>query len=123
MKQLSKPDIHLVHRLQTPLNFDERLVGYHIRERSGPMQVTMYSFQEVAKFLKDPFLMIDFEQLETWLSNVVQDYELAKHVNIISEDSCLDYEKVQQIRVILDVRLSQCRTQIDQGGCDEYVNS
>ncbi len=109
MGKLSKPSKDLALTVLTEVGFEERLKGFKIRERTGPMPVTLYSFEEVVLLLNDHFPAIDFNHLENWIRNVMKDGELADRlISITSKRNLSDQKKTRLVRNLMGVRLLQC---------------
>jgi len=110
VERLAEPDTEVVARvLKKEVGFEERLVGYLVRERSGPMAKSLYSFAEVCDFLHDHLPVLQFEELTRWLRSVMKDEELALKVAEAGEQGHNDYERTQLIRELMEERLRQCR--------------
>ena len=109
MEKLSAPDKELVSRILQEVGFEERLVGYQVRERSGTIEKSLYSFAEVVNFLNDQFPFLKFEELTTWLTVVIKDEELARQVEEAVAEGQSDYERTQLIRDLMEERLLQCK--------------
>lgn len=109
MEKLSAPDKELVSRILQEVGFEERLIGYQVRERSGPMERSLYSFEAVVNFLNDKFPFLKFEELTRWLTVVIKDEELACKVDEAVEEGQSDYERTQLIRDLMAERLLQCK--------------
>ena len=77
MQTLSTPDEHLAARVLLEVGFDERLVGYRLRQRTGPIPASLYSFEEVVHLLGDKFPYLGLERLRQWVASVAKDSELA----------------------------------------------
>ena len=73
MKQLSEPTKELSLCILEEVSFDDRIMGFKFRERTGPMSVPLYSFKEVVYFLNDSFPRVDFAILETWIRNIMKE--------------------------------------------------
>ena len=91
------------------VGFEERLIGYRLRERSGPMSITPYSFEEVVGLLCDPHPRIDFNQLEVWIREVMGDEELAGKIKEVAREDISDQERAWRIRDLMGERLLQCK--------------
>lgn len=111
MEKLTHPDKALRLRLLNKVGFEERMVGYQVGPRAGPTVKNMYSFKEVINFLKEKYLQLRFDELEEWLRNVINDHELALQVSKIVNQEKNDHDRIQNIRIIMEERLRQCRTQ------------
>ena len=109
MYKLSEPDKELVSRVVQEVGFEERLVGYRVRQRLGPTITTMYSFEEVVHFLNDKFPLLKFEALEKWLRTVMKDEELAVKTAEAIEEEKNDHDRLQRIKIRMRERLSQCK--------------
>jgi hypothetical protein len=109
VKRLAEPDKEVVSRVLQEVGFAERIVGYQVRERSGPMAKSLYSFEGVVDFLNDPFPVLAFEELTRWLRVVMRDEELALKVAEAVAQGHSDYERTQLIRDLMGERLMQCK--------------
>jgi len=109
MEKLSEPDRNLVSRVLQEVGFAKRIVGYQVRERSGPMAKSLYSFTEVCNFLHDQFPVLRFEELIRWLKVVMKDEELAFKVAEAVGQGHNDYERTRLIRELMEERLMQCK--------------
>jgi len=47
MKKLKNPSRELAMKILSEVGFEDRLIGFSLRERTGPMPVVMYKFEEV----------------------------------------------------------------------------
>lgn len=109
MEKLSEPDRELVSRVLQEVDFEERIVGYQVRERSGLLVKSLYSFAEVCAFLHDQFPVLRFEELTRWLTVVMNDKELALKVEEVLKEGQSDYERTRLIRELMEERLMQCK--------------
>jgi hypothetical protein len=109
MHRLSEPDPVLAARILADVSFDQRLVGYRCRARSGQIRANLYNFKEVALLLRDKQPMIGLRDLQQWLAIVMADLELAERVAEIVASAGTDRERLLQISSLLDERLAQCR--------------
>jgi hypothetical protein len=109
VEKLAVPDREVVSRVLQEVEFKERLIGYQVRERSGPMAKSLYSFAEVVDFLKDQFPVFKYEELARWLKVVMKDEELALKVAEGIKEGQSDYERTQRIRELMGERLAQCK--------------
>ena len=89
--------------------FDERIIGYRVRQRLGPIKTTMYSFEEVVNFLDDKFRLLKFEELEKWLRAIMKDKELAMKIVGVVEVENNDHDRTQRIKILMGQRLHQCK--------------
>ena len=109
MDKLQGPSRELAKRILTEVGFEDRLEGFSLRERSGPIPVIMYRFEEVVALLNDPSPRLDFEELEGWIRSVMGDTELAKQIAIAIKQGNNDRERTYSIRDFMEERLNQCR--------------
>jgi len=109
MGKLSGPDKEVAFRVLQEVGFEERIVGYQVRERSGTMIKSLYSFEEVVAFLNDQFPVLKFDELKRWLQVVMKDEELALKVEEAVEQGHTDYERTRRIRDLMRERLVQCK--------------
>ncbi len=86
---LSDPDASLIAGLLKEVDYENRLEGCLMRERSGPAAVTVYSFKEAVRLLSDPFPLVDPAELVTWVREAVGDRELSeKMAGAVGAESC-----------------------------------
>jgi len=116
--KLRVPSNDLSKRILSEVGFEDRLEGFRLRERSGPMPVTMYSFEEVVSLLNDPHPRLDFEELEGWVRSVMGDTELAEQIGAAIKKGDNDRERTYSIRDFMEERLNQCRI---EGGHNENI--
>ena len=109
MDRLSEPTNALAKTILTEVGFEDRLIGYRLRERSGPMPMTLYSFEEVVILLSDSGPRIEFNRLERWLRETMADDELADRIKLLIDRDRSDYEKSVCIRNLMLERLIQCK--------------
>jgi hypothetical protein len=107
-RKLSVPSDDLRKRILSEINFEDRLEGFSLRERSGPMPVTVYSFDEVVSLLADPHPRLDFRELEGWIRRVMGDTELAEKIAGAIQKGSNDRERTCLIRELMEERLNQC---------------
>jgi len=109
MHKLKNPSKELAIRILAEVNFEDRLEGFSLRERSGPIPVTMYSFKEVVSLLQDTYPRIDFIELETWVRRIMNDQELADQIadSIMKGNS--DQNRSLRMKKLMEERLSQCQ--------------
>jgi len=106
---LTKPSRKLKKQIMKEVGFAERLTGYKLHERMGPMPRTLYSFREILDLLNEANPRIDFNGLEQWIREVMGDGELAERILETVEVDRSDQEKTCLIRDLLAQRLAQCR--------------
>jgi len=117
MGKLRVPSNGLIKRILAEVDFEGRLEGFSLRERSGPVPVVMYRFEEVVSFLSDPHPRLDFKELEGWIRRVMGDTELAEQIAVAIKKGNNDQERTYLIRDLMEVRLNQCRME----GCHEDI--
>ncbi len=115
MGKLKAPSNGLIKRILAEVDFEDRMEGYRLRERSGPLPVLMYRFEEVVSFLNDSHPRLDFKKLEEWVRRIMDDPELAEKIDGAIKKGNSDLERTCLIRDWMEERLTQCRTE----GCDE----
>ena len=109
MVRLRDPSRELAMRVLTEVDFERRLNGFILRERSGAVPITMYSFEEVVSFLNDRHPRLDLKQLEEWIRSVMGDTELAEHIAQAIKKGKNDQERTYSIRNLMEERLNQCK--------------
>jgi hypothetical protein len=107
--KLRIPSNDLTSRILTEVGFEDRLEGFSLRERSGPIPVIMYRFEEVVALLNDPSPRLDFKELEGWIRSVMGDTELAEQIAVALKRGNNDRERTYSIRDFMEERLNQCR--------------
>jgi hypothetical protein len=108
MNRLAAPDKDLIVRILSQVGFKDRLTGYRAGERSGSARVSLYSFQEIAVFLGNPFPQLAFVDLEEWIRQVMGDVELGMRISEVVKEESNDYDRTQRIKVLMEERLAQC---------------
>jgi hypothetical protein len=116
MGKLKEPSKDLARRILGEVGFEDRLNGFSLRKRSGPMSVTMYSFQEVVSLLNDAYPRLDFSELEIWVRKTMGDQELAEQIAEAVRKGQSDEKKSDRIRRLMEERLGQCRRCLLEGG-------
>ncbi len=109
MSILSKPSRKLASRIVNEVGFEDRIIGYRLRERTGPLAMTLYSFEEVVTFLRDPFPRMNFQALQSWINDVMGDGELAEKVKTVIKEKPDGAERVQLVRDLMEERLGQSK--------------
>lgn len=109
MQRLSEPDEQLVSRVLREVGFEDRLIGYRMRERVGPVRVSMYSFEEVVHLLNDTFPCLSPEKLIEWTEVVIKDKELAARIAEAVGQEGNDRCRMLRIKALMGDRLCQCR--------------
>jgi hypothetical protein len=108
MNKLAFPSNALAARIVTEVGFQERLMGYRLSERAGPMSIPLYSFEEVVGLLHEPHPRIDFNRLEGWVRDTMGDVELAGKIRDLLQEDMSDQERSLRIRDLMALRLHQC---------------
>jgi hypothetical protein len=109
MRSLSEPNKDLISRVTKKVRFEDRLIGYRMRERAGAFRTTAYSFEEVVHLLNDKFPQLNLKQLEKWIRTVVRDEELADSITEAIEQENNDRERMSRVRMLMGERLCQCK--------------
>ncbi len=109
MQTLSTPDAHLAARVLREVDFEQRLVGYRLRERTGPLPSSLYSFEEVVHLLSDKFPFVSPERLQQWVATVTEDAELAAAIAGAIEEETNDVDRIAHIGALMAERLCQCK--------------
>ena len=60
-----------------------RSLGYRMRLRTGPLAITLYSFEEIVVLLADTHPRVDYRTLIDWLHKVMGDHEIADRIEDI----------------------------------------
>ena len=111
MLKLAPPDNKIVFKILSSVNFEDRLIGYLVGERSGAERISLYSFEEVVAFLGSTLSQIDFKDLERWTRLVIGDEELGESISNAVKAEPNDQERTRRIRTLLEERLAQCKQQ------------
>jgi hypothetical protein len=109
MGKLRVPFNDLSKKILTEVGFEDRLEGFSLRERSGPIPVIMYRFEEVVTLLNDPHPRLDFIELETWIRKTMRDKELADQIADVVRKESSDQNRSLRIKELLEERLDQCK--------------
>jgi len=109
MQTLSTPDEQLASRVLREVGFDQRLVGYRMRERTGPIPASLYSFEEVVHLLSDQSPYVSLDRLQQWVETVTEDSELAAAIASVTEEETNDRDRMQRVGTLLGERLCQCK--------------
>jgi hypothetical protein len=107
--KLGNPSRELVARVLTEVDFEHRLNGFILRERAGALAVIMYSFEEVVSFLNDPYPRVNFNELEGWMRETMDDMELAEQIAEAVRIGRSDQDRLQHIKKLMEERLNQCK--------------
>ncbi len=98
-----------MNTILSEVGFDDRIIGYRMRERTGPLPVTLYSFEEIVFLLCETHPRIDYNTLANWMKNVMEDHETADHIKEIAQLEISDQIKTNTIRDLMGARLIQCK--------------
>jgi len=109
MKPFQPPTKELATRILGEVDFPDRLIGHKMRRRMGPVPVSLYSFEEVVRFLTEDIPQIDLEDLHTWVGEKIGDKDLALAIEEISRKDMDDPEKFLHIKGLMAARLGQSR--------------
>ena len=109
MKPLQPPTQDVAARILSEVRFEERLIGYRLRKRMGPFPVSLYSFEEVVRFLCEEIPQLDFGSLKEWVRGTIGDEDLARGIEEITQTDLGDQEKALHIRNQMALRLAQCK--------------
>jgi hypothetical protein len=109
MENLSAPSRELVSRISREVDFNDRLIGSNLHERTGVKTISLYSLHELYMLLNRPYPQIDLHKTENWIRMVIKDEELAAQIKTITDQTGSDLGKLLHIRELIGVRLSQCR--------------
>ena len=113
MQTLSTPDGDLAARVLREVGFDERLEGYRLRERTGPMPETLYSFEEVVHLLGDQAPYVSPKRLEEWVRNVGGDDELAMALGDVIREETNDRDRLSRMGSLMAQRICQCKRAVE----------
>jgi hypothetical protein len=114
MEKLTFPSKRLAARILSEVGFEDRLMGYRLGERTGPMSIPLYSFEEVVGLLNEPHPRIDFNRLEEWVRDSMGDVELAGKIRDLLREDISDQDRSLRIRDLMALRLHQCLESISQ---------
>lgn len=106
---LPQPSRTLAERMLSEVGFEDHLLGFRVRERSGPVPMKLYSCEELLGFLSDPFPQLDFAALQRWLATTMGDDELAQRIGELAAAPLTGQQRTHQLRDLLAERLLQCR--------------
>ena len=109
MEKLKAPSHELTIRVLGEVAFEDRLIGFSLRSRSGSLPVTMYKFEEVVTLLNDPFPRLDWSDLERWIKNIIRDPDLVEEIVAAVKEEKSDRDRCLRIRVRMEERLNQCK--------------
>ena len=109
MKPFQPPTKELATRILGEVDFQDRLIGHKMRMRMGPVPVSLYSFDQVVRFLTEDIPQIDLDDLEAWVGEKIGDKDLARAIGEIGLRDLDEPEKLLHIRGLMMARLGQSR--------------
>ena len=110
MKPFQPPTRELARRILGEVDFQDRLIGHKMRMRMGPVPVSLYSFEEVVRFLTEDIPQMDLDKLQAWVGEKIGDKDLARAIREISTKELDEPEKLLHIRGLMMARLGQSRS-------------
>jgi hypothetical protein len=108
MIELTSPSKGLAKRILAEVGFEDRITGYRLREKTGIMAIRLYSFEEVVGLLNDPHPRLDFALLQRWVSETMEDPELAGRIGDAIQEDTSEQTRSIRIRDLMAQRLYQC---------------
>jgi hypothetical protein len=109
MKPFQPPTTELAKRILGEVDFQDRLIGHRMHRRTGPVPVSLYSFEEIVGFLTQDIPQLDLDDLQTWVGEKIGDKDLARAIDEISRKEMDDSEKLLHIKGLMAARLAQSR--------------
>jgi hypothetical protein len=109
MKPFQPPTKELATRILGEVDFPDRLIGHRMRRRMGPVPVSLYSFEEVVRFLTEDIPQMDLDDLRAWVAEKIGDRDLARAIDEISRKEMDEPDKYLHIRGLMAARLGQSR--------------
>ena len=109
MKPFQPPTKELASRILGEVDFQDRLIGHKMRRRMGPVPVSLYSFEQVVRFLTEDIPQLDLDDLQAWVEEKVGDTDLARAIGEIGLRDLDEPEKLLHIRGLMMARLGQSR--------------
>jgi hypothetical protein len=109
MKPFQPPTTELAKRILEEVDFQDRLIGHKMRRRMGPVPVSLYSFEEVVRFLTEDIPQMDLDDLRAWVGEKIGDRDLAAAIGEISRKEMDEPEKLLHVRGLMAARLGQSR--------------
>lgn len=106
---MKHPSKELAKRILSEVDFDNRFIGSKLRERSGPVKITCYSFKELLELMQDRLPGVNLQHLEKWVKDVMGDEELANLILSITKTDESYINKVGKVRELMEERFEQCR--------------
>ena len=109
MKPFQPPTRELATKILGEVAFQDRLIGHKMRKRMGPVPVSLYSIEEVLRFLSEDTPQMDLDDLHVWVRDKIGDKDLARAIDEISRKEMDDPEKLMHIKGLMAARLGQSR--------------
>ena len=109
MKPFQPPTKELARKILGEVDFQDRLIGHKMRMRMGPVPVSLYSFDEVVRFLNEDIPQMDLDRLQAWVGEKIGDEDLARAIGEIRTRELDEPEKLLHIRGLMMARLGQSR--------------
>jgi hypothetical protein len=109
MKPFQPPTKELAARILGEVDFQDRLIGHRMRTRMGPVPVSLYSFEQVVRFLAEDIPQIDLDDLQAWVEEKIGDKDLARAIGEIRLRELDEPEKLLHISGLMTARLGQSR--------------
>ena len=109
MKPFKPPTTALARKILGEVDFQDRLIGHRLHKRMGPVPVSLYSVEEVVRFLSNDLPQMDLDDLKAWVDEKIGDTDLAGAIEEISRKKMDDPEKLLHITGLMAARLSQSR--------------
>lgn len=106
---MKHPSKELAKRMLSEVDFDNRFIGSKLRERTGPVKITCYSFKELLELMQDRLPGVNLQNMEKWVKDVMGDEELASLIHSVEETEESYINKVGQVRKLMEERFEQCR--------------
>ena len=106
---MEHPSKELAKRILSEVDFDNRFIGSKLRERSGPVKITCYSYKELLDLMQDRLPGVNLQYLEKWLRDAMGDEELADLINSITKTEDSYIKQIGQVRELMEERFQQCR--------------
>lgn len=73
------------------------------------MPVPLYSVQDIASLLADPYARIDYFEVMDWVKNVIADIELSKEIAGAIKTENSNRNRMNRIRCLMIERLEQSK--------------
>ncbi|MCP4714506.1 MAG: hypothetical protein GY868_05260 [Deltaproteobacteria bacterium] len=109
MKNLAPPTQDLIARIESEVDYEQRLVAASLHGRSGIKNRSLYSLAEVFGLLSGPLPQIDLRELSEWVRSVIRDTELADRIAGDSAQAQDAMDAILCARNLVGARLLQCK--------------